>query len=83
MDGFPGRCRVLHTVSIRSMSYIGDVVIEASLAANPQEGDWRAVHTFTFDNTPSSQGVTLKGKFAWIRMRYDETLGELDSAIVR
>jgi hypothetical protein len=84
VDGFPGRCRTLHTLSLRSSGYIGPVVIEASLSNNPSDNDWRPIHHMFFEQAPHTIGTTIKGKFVWMRVRYDETLsGTIDSVILR
>jgi hypothetical protein len=74
----------MHSVSLRSVGYRGEVLIEASLSASPGADDWRVVHTFTFDHAPKTEGMTIKGKFVWLRIRYESHIpGLVDSAIVR
>lgn len=43
-DGYFGYQDGLHTISIQVSSFIGRVFIEASLAVDPTEKDWDAIH---------------------------------------
>lgn len=84
VDGFPGRCRTLHTMSARSTGYIGDMIIEAALSADPADGDWREVHVMSFTHNAQTLGVNIRGKYVWLRCRLsDPNVGEVDMVIVR
>lgn len=82
VDGFPGRCRTMTTVSLRSFSFIGTVSIEACLEDTETEPNWFEVGQLVFTKGPSTQGTTLRGKFVFMRFVYDETLGKLDKPII-
>lgn len=84
IDGYPGRSRVFHTIALRSLSYIGDVNVEMSMAVDPNEEDWKLIHTLSFGSAPLTVAANITGKFIWVRLRYDGAImGKLDIGIVR
>ena len=84
VDGYPGRSRVFHTIALRSLSYIGNVDVEVSMAIEPSDEDWKIIQVLTFGSAPSTVAANITGKFIWVRLRYDDAImGKLDIGIVR
>jgi len=87
-DGWYGFADGLHTVAIYLFDFTGHLVFEASIANDPQEGDWFPVEvngqtTMTFPQDvlhPTGQtgdtgtyGYNILGSFTWLRVRVDRS----------
>ncbi len=81
VDGYPGRCRTLSTVAVRSLSYLGDVVIEGNMSEDA-DGDWVELAKLSFESCPATLSTNIKGKFVWLRISYEDLMGDLDYATV-
>lgn len=79
-DGWYGMTDGLHTISATVVGFIGELIIEASIASEPQDGDWFNVecgcsgsmvfpiepHTLS---TTDTVGFNVIGSFVWVRAR--------------
>lgn len=83
-DGWYGMTDGLHTISAVLVDFKGDLVIEASLVADPQDGDWFMVDCgcskkLSFPSDGSGVGATktigfnVVGSFVWLRARIDRS----------
>lgn len=75
-DGWYGMADGLHTISITTVGFIGEIIIEGSIEPNPTEKDWFKVDCVSLKSTgPESQlftgttGLNLLGSYVWLRAR--------------
>lgn len=79
--GEPVRCAgPLHTVAVHVSNFTGRVHLEASLVAEPGDGDWfPAVDPLDYPRQPASggetsvTGVTFRGNYPWLRARVERS----------
>lgn len=87
-DGWYGFSDGLHTVAIYLNNFRGRLVFEASIATDPQDGDWfpvemsgapymqfpRDVMNPTGDSGDTGTiGMNITGSFIWLRARVDRS----------
>ena len=80
--GFYGLGDGLHTVQIHVTSFTGSVVIQATLASDPQEEDWFAVYEYGATNVSQSNVNNFTGNFVWIRAVVTYTAGTINRILV-
>jgi hypothetical protein len=77
-DGYYGRSDGLHTIQYALNGFRGTVIIEATLAAEPQDEDWFTVYSQAHNVSGSLPDSTLQresvienfiGNYVWIRAR--------------
>lgn len=77
-DGYYGRSDGLHTIQYALNGFRGTVIIEATLAADPQDADWFTVYSQAHSASGSLPNITLQresqihnfvGNYVWIRAR--------------
>lgn len=75
-DLWRGQSDHVYTVAVYASAYNGTVVVEASLAAEPGEGDWFPIvgpYSFADPYTglamSGARGESFKGIFTWLRAR--------------
>lgn len=79
-DGWYGMTDGLHTIAATVVGFIGELIIEASIASEPQDGDWFSVDcgckssmSFPIDpnslSTSDTVGFNVVGSFVWLRAR--------------
>ncbi len=89
-DGYYGRADGFHTVQYNVTGFIGNIVVQATLATNPAEADWFTIsttdHESTATETDESDGSFIKnftGNYVWLRIFvYDWTDGSVNSVIL-
>lgn len=81
-DGYYGRSDGLHTVQYSYSGFSGTVTIQATLAVEPQEEDWFAVHSYTAQNETDSKIANFTGNYVWIRASVSFTDGTINSVVL-
>ncbi len=80
-DGFYGRSDGLHTVQYSLNGFQGTIIIEATLASDPQEEDWFIVYSQNYELSGSLPGNSQQneshienftGNYVWIRARLED-----------
>lgn len=73
-DGYYGRSDGIHTVQYNLTGFLGNIVMQATLAVEPTDADWFTVTTTEHESvTPESEdsdGNFIKnftGNFVWVR----------------
>lgn len=64
--------RDLQTVNYRLTNVIGNVIIEATLAAQPTNDDWFQVYKEEFANTTISTYTNIDGNFVYMRAKIED-----------
>lgn len=83
-DGWYGCRSGIHTVSAYLNSFVGSLVLEATLMIEPKEGDWFTVYSREFPNkeypneynqlgTSATVGFNIDGNYTMIRARIDRS----------
>ena len=80
--GFYGLGNGLHTAQIHVTGFTGSVVIEATLASDPQDEDWFAVYEYAASNASESTVNNFTGNFVWIRAVVTYTAGTINRILV-
>jgi hypothetical protein len=79
-DGYYGRSDGLHTVQYSLNGFRGTIIIEATLASDPQEEDWFIVYSQNHELSGSLPGNSQQkesrienftGNYVWIRARLE------------
>jgi hypothetical protein len=88
-DGYYSRADGFHTVQYNITGFIGNIVIQATLATSPSDLDWFTIggteHTSTATETDNSDGSFLKnftGNFVWVRAKATYTDGSISSILL-
>jgi len=83
-DGYYGRSDGFHTVQYAVTGFIGDIVIQATLAIEPTEEDWFPVLNYSFVVPTDLSGVdNFIGNYVWIRAKIETwTDGSVNSVIL-
>jgi hypothetical protein len=80
-DGYYGRSDGLHTVQYSLNGFRGTIIIEATLASDPQEEDWFIVYSQNHELSGSLPGnnqqkeshiENFTGNYVWIRARLED-----------
>lgn len=90
-DGWFGFTDGLHTVAWYLSSFLGDIIIEASLVTDPQPTDWFAVDLIgdgkgfiRFDSnsldSSDTKSYNFTGNYVWIRGRVDRVAFNISGA---
>jgi hypothetical protein len=73
-DGYYGRSDGLHSVQYNLIGFIGNVVMQATLAIEPTDSDWFTItnteHVSTNDSSANSNGgfiYNFTGNYVWVR----------------
>lgn len=73
-DGYYGRSDGFHSVQYTVTGFIGNIVMQATLAVNPTDDDWFTLssteHTSSATETSDSDGSFIKnftGNYVWVR----------------
>ena len=84
-DGYYGWGDGLHTVSYQLTSFVGDIRIQATLAADPIDSDWFDVDGTSIGNdaTPLTtvQIINFIGNFVWVRAVANYTAGTINTIL--
>lgn len=81
-DGWPLFNRGVYTLSVHLQSFVGKVIIEAALAADPGDADWFEVYSVIGTRAGShTYGTTITGRFPWMRVRLDTVMGPLSGSV--
>lgn len=62
----------LQTVNYRLTEVTGNIVIEATLAANPSDDDWFRVYELECANTTASSYTNVNGNFVYMRAKIED-----------
>ncbi|SVD88844.1 uncharacterized protein METZ01_LOCUS441698 [marine metagenome] len=81
-DGFYGRSDGLHTIQYNYTGFIGDLIIQATLAIEPVETDWIEIYKDTIDNETKNETTNFIGNYVWIRAIISYTDGTMESVIL-
>jgi hypothetical protein len=78
----------LHTFQFYYNNYIGDVILQGSLGegANPIEGSWTNINTFTITAANSNEFYNVTGKYNWFRIKHTpdkNNTGTVDKVLYR
>lgn len=75
VDNFPNPARSVITVAQHTADFVGTIVVEASIASDPQEGDWFIAHAEDYlefvgstEERARNRLVNLVGRFIWMRV---------------
>lgn len=84
-DGYYGWGDGLHTVSYQLTLFVGNLKMQATLAAVPGENDWFDLDDTMFgdDTTPTTtvQIINFTGNFVWVRAVVNYTAGTVNSIL--
>ncbi len=80
--GFYGLGNGLHTVQIHVTDFTGSVIIQATLATDPQEEDWFNVYEYGASNTDENFTNNFTGNFVWIRAVVNYTAGAINRILL-
>lgn len=80
--GFYGLGNGLHTVQIHVTNFTGSVIIQATLATDPQEEDWFNVYEFSSLNADENIVNNFTGNFVWIRAIVNYTTGAINRILL-
>lgn len=71
----------IQTFIFHTESFVGTIIIQATLDLYPGDTDWFDVHTETFalDSSNSNRTASITGKFAYLRTKYHIENGEIVS----
>lgn len=81
-DGFYGRADGVHTVQYNFSGLTGTITIQATLATNPTDTDWFAVHTYTAAQETANKYTNFTGNFVYIRAVLQYTDGTVNSIML-
>lgn len=89
-DGFYNRADGFHTVQYVYTEFVGSIKIQATLAVDPQEGDWFSLSETElttvagFGNTePASVSKNFIGNYIWVRAVIDNwTQGSINKILL-
>lgn len=88
-DGYYSRSDGFHTVQYNVEGFIGELVIQATLATSPINADWFTLpttrHTSTATDTDNSDGSFVKnftGNYVWVRVIATFTDGTINSVFL-
>ena len=90
-DGYYGRSDGLHTVQYNLTGLNGSVIIQATLAIDPEDEDWFTVYSKTYalsgsqadtESEKLSNLVNFTGNYVWVRARIEYTDGTVNSIIL-
>ena len=82
--GFYGLGYGLHTVSFQVTDFSGELKIQATLAADPQETDWFDVDAASYIGTAATE-VNIQnftGNFVWVRVVGTFTSGTVNRILL-
>lgn len=82
--GFYGLGYGLHTVSFQVTDFSGELKIQATLAADPQETDWFDVNGITYSGSTATE-VNIQnfiGNFVWVRVIGTFTSGTVNRILL-
>lgn len=73
-DGFAGYTDGLHTVGYFPSNFVGDIVMQGSLATDPTDADWTDIAGTILSAgalVPASTAATINfvGNFVWVRAK--------------
>ena len=80
--GFYGLGDGLHTSQIQVSTFTGSVIIQASLATDPQEEDWFDVYEYAASSATESVVNNFTGNFVWIRAVVTYTTGTINRVLL-
>ncbi len=80
--GFYGMGDGLHTSQVQVTTFTGSIVIQATLATDPQEEDWFNVYEYGASNTTESIVTNFTGNFVWIRAVVTYTAGTINRVLL-
>lgn len=82
-DGFYNRADGFHTVQFNLSNFIGNIVIQATLATVPNETDWFDVTTTLVVDGDKSIIKNFVGNYVWVRVKvYNWTAGSISSILL-
>ena len=88
-DGYYNRTDGMHTIQYTVTDFIGSIVIEATLVADPTEDDWFPVQSHHFDIDEFGDSISgsyisnFTGNYVWVRaVLEDWSDGTLNSILM-
>jgi len=81
-DGYYGRSDGVHTVQYTYTEFTGTIIIKATLAINPTDGDWFTVHSYNAAQETGSKITNFTGNYVWIRATVNYTDGSIESIML-
>lgn len=70
-DGYYGRSDGLHTVQYNLNGFIGNIVVQGTLAVSPEDSDWFTASDSEYSTSTTSTGAYLynfTGNYVWVRI---------------
>ena len=80
--GFYGLGNGLHTVQVHVTNFTGSVIVQATLATDPQEEDWFRVYEYAASNSDENFTNNFTGNFVWIRATVNYTTGSINRILL-
>ena len=82
-DGFYNRSDGFHTTQFNLSNFLGDIIIQATLATTPAEEDWFDISDTLITNGDGSQIKNFVGNYVWVRVKVSNwTAGSISSILL-
>lgn len=90
VDSWPNPAPALKTVAMFTNNFEGEIIIQATIEANPTEGDWFDIHSEVFEfpnrmveSTVDNRFFNTRDRYVWMRAKTVETRGRIDKVVIR
>lgn len=82
-DGFYNRSDGFHTAQFNLANFVGDIILQGTLATTPQEADWFDISSTLITNGNESIIKNFVGNYIWVRVKVTNwTAGSISSILL-